>query len=508
VQENDKKVAELAEMVRAIRERVAANYPTEGAGGLRLPDLMPAVHARDAAEGKVAAIGTVNPRPPGLVNDITQAAKRTIARGLDWHIREQVEFNRAVLASIDSLIETHNETNRALADLSARLAAMEEPAKTVREVTDRVREVTDQWSAWKDEWQGKLNLTEIKFLRSVAELHHGFQHRTSEMEAAMQRGATEAQNAFLQRASQTEEINSDRLRLLEDSLRQSLQLLEESLRQSQRAKEEAVDAALARASDEIQKRLWGDLDTVRREVQSSIHRELRVLRQRAVIAAPENGRPEEREWPAIDWTLFAEKFRGPEEAIRKNFERYVPIFTGRGNVLDLGCGRGEFLELMRREGVPAIGIDLNSANIVTCRAKGLDVAEADFFDYLHEQPDASFGGIFCAQVVEHLQPPDVPRLIELCARKLKRGAPIAFETPNPECLAIFATHFYIDPTHVRPLPPALLHFYLEEAGFVEVSVDRFAAAVESWPELSQLPEAIRERFFAFLDYAISARNAS
>ena len=186
-------------MVRAIRERVAAGYPTEGAGGLRLPDLMPLVHARDAAEGKVAAIGTVNPRPPGLVNDITQAAKRTIARGLDWHVREQVEFNRAVLASIDALIETHNETNRALATVSARLAAMEEPARDVREATDRVREVTDQWAAWRDEWQGKLNVVELKLLRGVAELQNAYQYRTSQVEADVRQSIDQVREALRER---------------------------------------------------------------------------------------------------------------------------------------------------------------------------------------------------------------------------------------------------------------------------------------------------------------------
>jgi 2-polyprenyl-3-methyl-5-hydroxy-6-metoxy-1,4-benzoquinol methylase len=530
VEENGK-VVELAEMVRAIRERVAANYPTEGAAGLRLPDLLPVIHARDAAEGKVAAIGTVNPRPPGIVNDITQAGKRAIARFLDWHVREQVEFNRGILSAIDALIETQNESNRALATLSARVAAMEEPAAAVKDVTG-------QWAAWREEWQ-------IKLLRGVAELQHAFQHRTSQMESSFletlaesRRGSEairKAHEVSLERSQEAfrelSEAQRDAVRSaiaaaqtdLEERFERTVRRVHEDYRQALTAASEEIQqhlgshverlhgeyqGALAKASGEIQTRLWADLHIVQRDTQAAIHRELRILRQRAAVASRPAPATTQAEWPPIDWMHFAEKFRGPEEAIRKSFERYLAHFRGAENVLDLGCGRGEFLELMRDHGITARGIDLNTANVALCRAKGLEAIEADIFDYLAEQPDASVGGVFCAQVIEHLPPPATPRLIELCARKLRRGAPIVFETPNPECLAIFATHFYIDPTHVRPLPPSLTVFYLEEAGFVEVAVDRFASAPESWPELEQLPAAVRERFFGFLDYAVSARNAS
>ena len=83
---------------------------------------------------------------------------------------------------------------------------------------------------------------------------------------------------------------------------------------------------------------------------------------------------------------------------------------------------------------------------------------------------------------------------------------MAIETPNPECLAIFATHFYLDPTHTRPIPAPLLRFYLEEAGFGSVQIERLAPAVESMPALAELPPAFRDAFFGGLDYAIVARK--
>ena len=119
-------------------------------------------------------------------------------------------------------------------------------------------------------------------------------------------------------------------------------------------------------------------------------------------------------------------------------------------MLDIGCGRGEFLEMMRDAGVPAKGIDLSEESVATCRHKGLDAEVADLFVYLENLPEASLDGIFCSQVVEHLPPERLPEMIRLCASRLQRNGVIAIETPNPECLAIFATHFYLDPTHQRP----------------------------------------------------------
>jgi len=114
--------------------------------------------------------------------------------------------------------------------------------------------------------------------------------------------------------------------------------------------------------------------------------------------------------------------------------------------------------------------------------------------------------VYCSQVVEHLPPERLPDLIQLLAKKLGRGALLAIETPNPECLAIFATHFYLDPTHTRPIPPALLRFYLEEAGLVNIEVERLTPAIESMPSLADLPAPFREAFFGGLDYAIFGRR--
>ena len=132
----------------------------------------------------------------------------------------------------------------------------------------------------------------------------------------------------------------------------------------------------------------------------------------------------------------------------------------------------------------------------------------DLFEYLSAMPDATLGGVYCSQVVEHLPPGEASRFRQPAGAKDETGgALVAMETPNPQCLAIFATHFYIDPTHTRPVPAPLLRFYLEEAGFVNVEIQTISPAIETMPELAELPEAVREEFFGGLDYAIFARRS-
>ncbi len=426
--DSELKTEELSAIIREIRERVRARHPEGSAAGLPLPDLMPVVHARAAAEAKVASIGTVNPRPPGLLHGVVQAVKRLVARLLDWHVREQVEFNRGVMTAIEAILAALSENNRAL----ARLAAQEEAyADEFRGEARELKDIRAHWAAWRADWEQKLATNEIQFLRSVADLQGAFQHRAS--------------------------------------------LMESNFRDLMRSQHADFTGALDRSGVEVQTRLWADLERIRLEFERLIHAELRLVRQRAASAPPLAVAPAEAEpvRPQIDWLAFAERFRGSREHVQERQRIYVPRFAGCQAVLDLGCGRGEFLELTKEAGIPARGIDDNREAVALCRARGLEAECAEIFSHLAGLPDASLDGIFCAHVIEHLLPERVPELVRLAAAKLQRGGLLIFETPNPESLAIFATHFYLDPTHQHPVPPALMVFYLEEAGFGGIEVERF-----------------------------------
>jgi 2-polyprenyl-3-methyl-5-hydroxy-6-metoxy-1,4-benzoquinol methylase len=473
---------ELTAAIQAVRDRVRARHPENGLGveGVAAADLNPLLHARDAAEAKVAAIGTVNPRPPGLKNSVAQWFKRKIARALDWHVREQIEFNRASMRCVQASLEALAETNRALAALASQHRALrEETARNHREEmialerqAQEFNDIRKHWAEWRVGFEDRRAASEIHLLRTISELQGSFQHRVT---------------------------------LQEQQFRQT----EQSFRDTTLHQHSEFSETLNRAMLDVQQRMWKDLEEVRSQFEKLIHNELKVMRQKMVAtAAPASAHAET---PVtyidnIDWLRFAENFRGPEEEIRDRQRHYVLRFSGSAPVLDLGCGRGEFLEAARDAGLTASGIDQSDECVALCRAKGLQAEKADLFAYLDALADQSLGGIYCSQVVEHIDPHRLPDLITLMAKKLRSGALAVIETPNPECLAIFATHFYIDPTHTRPVPPRLLGFYMEEAGFGRLEVERLSPAVNSMPALAELPAAVREQFFGGLDYAMLGRK--
>ena len=180
-----------ADPARDARARARAASAVGGRIGGRspLPDLMPLVHARDAAEAKVAAIGTVNPRRGGPLNALVQVVKRTVARALDWHVREQVEFNREVMACVDATLEALNSVNRTLADLANRI----EPLREEAQATERHPRALERVAAG---WERKLAHNEMQFLRSVADLQAAFQHRVTLMEANFRDIAKSQHTAF------------------------------------------------------------------------------------------------------------------------------------------------------------------------------------------------------------------------------------------------------------------------------------------------------------------------
>jgi SAM-dependent methyltransferase len=168
---------------------------------------------------------------------------------------------------------------------------------------------------------------------------------------------------------------------------------------------------------------------------------------------------------AIDYYFkFEERFRGSRAAIRDRQQLYIDWFIGRGAVLDIGCGRGEFLELLDEKGIVGYGVDLNAEMVAESRALGFPAVQEDAREYLQQLSPGSLGGIFAAQVIEHFAPADIARLLELARDALAGQGITILETPNPICPEVLRT-FYIDPTHVRPVHPELLRFLGEEAGF-------------------------------------------
>jgi SAM-dependent methyltransferase len=211
-----------------------------------------------------------------------------------------------------------------------------------------------------------------------------------------------------------------------------------------------------------------------------------------------------------DYFAFESRMRGPIESVRERQRPYVQDFRDAAPVLDLGCGRGEFLGLLREAGVEARGVDLDPDMVAYGRGEGLNVEQAGALEYLEGLDDGSAGGIFAAQLVEHFPPPALVRLLELAAAKLRPGGLLVAETINP-LSPLALRNYYADLMHAQPLVPETLELLARQSGFASVEV-RFANEPEQKleepadPTIAANVRRLNELLFAPLDYAIFART--
>jgi O-antigen chain-terminating methyltransferase len=191
----------------------------------------------------------------------------------------------------------------------------------------------------------------------------------------------------------------------------------------------------------------------------------------AAVAAVGELRSQSR---GASYLAFEDLHRGTREEIKRRQGVYLPYFreaaAAESPVLDLGCGRGEFLELCREHGVPARGVDVNPEMAAFCRELGLEAIEADALEHLRGLPENSLGGILLSQVIEHLTLDQLMELTALCASRLKPGAALIAETVNPQSLATFAGAFYLDLTHIKPIHPEAARFLWRAQGLGQVEV--------------------------------------
>lgn len=254
-------------------------------------------------------------------------------------------------------------------------------------------------------------------------------------------------NAGRERAAEVMRL-SDALQTAQSELR--------ALRQEQAARQEDSDRRLDRVRDDLRAHLQGHA----------------VGRQAGYLADDLISLDD------LAYVAFEDTFRGSREEIKKRLEVYLPYVqrAGAGReeapILDIGCGRGEWLELCRDHGYAARGIDLNPGMVDHCTALGLSATLSEAVAALEGLPDASLGAITSFHLIEHLGLDSLRGLFAACLRVLRPGGFVLFETPNPENLVVGACNFYIDPSHLRPIPPVTLSFLLTRYGFAEPEVLR------------------------------------
>jgi SAM-dependent methyltransferase len=212
-----------------------------------------------------------------------------------------------------------------------------------------------------------------------------------------------------------------------------------------------------------------------------------------------------------DYFAFESRMRGSVESIRERQRRYVDDFRGAAPVLDIGCGRGELLSLLRGAEIEARGIDADADMVAYARGEGLEVEQADVVDYLERLDDGSLGGIFMGQVVEHLPPGTLAQTLTLAARKLRTGGILVAETINP-LSPLALRHYFADLTHAQPLVPETLELLARQAGFADTEIRFLNEPAERLtepddPVIAANVRRLNELLFAPLDYALVARTA-
>ena len=216
----------------------------------------------------------------------------------------------------------------------------------------------------------------------------------------------------------------------------------------------------------------------------------------------------------IDYVEFESRFRGSNAELEGSQRRYVSLFpdpAAPGRIVDVGCGRGEMVELLQQEGQEVLGIDLDAGMVESCASKGLPVVLGDGIHFLSQTTPDSLKGVFCAQVVEHLLTPELEELVRLAFRTLRDDGVLVIETINPRSSFALGNFFYADTSHVRPVHPETLRFICEQIGFTKVELEE-RSPHPSLELATELPEgsvgralaALLENVFGYQDYVIVA----
>ncbi len=277
----------------------------------------------------------------------------------------------------------------------------------------------------------------------------------------------------------------------------------QSILSQQKESTELINAQLSEIGDKVSN-VQGKQDTLRQQFS--------ILETN--ISSQKYARPyQNKELFADDHILdkfyaaFEDRFRGSETMISERQEEYLSYFKNakldfkKTPVLDIGSGRGEFLQLLKKNKIRAIGLDINHDMVERSIKKGLEAIEGNALDYLQKTKAQSYGSITGFHIVEHIPFPVLIRIFENTHRVLVENGFVIFETPNPENVVVGSDTFHMDPSHLSPIPPALLSFALETCGFRNIEIRRIHPD-EQGETASDLPESVKTRLFGPRDYAV------
>lgn len=362
--------------------------------------------------------------------------KKVVRKFLRWYINplvdQQREFNGSVTRSLNLLGNFAHRQSQSLQEVLAKIEDLETMLYTVNTQFEELSSTGRGLGTLTDELQGKADRNDVELLKGYLE------------------GKAGAEDLVAMRELFDSKADESKLEAIRDMLASKADRLElDDLKSNVSAKR--LESELTLIADRL------------RRLERKINKGLQI--EPGFRTVERLVKEDKEENLDIDYFLFEQRFRGSREDIKERQWVYLDYFRGKSKVLDIGCGRGEFVELLMENGIGVQGIDLNEDMVGYCLDRGLPVIQADLFEYLNGLEDNSLEGIFAAQVIEHLEPKSLIHLSELCYRKLKSSGTAVFETINPGNVQAVCKWFYLDPSHIRPVSPELIKFITEAEGF-------------------------------------------
>ena len=411
--------------------------------------------------------------------------------------QRQAEFYLAAQQQsiVDHSNQAHEQLAQGLALVSAQSDASSQRAEAQQQqlIESLARQQQDEaarQSEFRDEVEARLIAVREHAEQSAAEVARQMGERTERLTRRVDESEAALARRVEENAAELAHQVREQIERLLDSHRQLTGQMEEQARQFLERHQRTRDELAAQ-----ERRLTLLLEKARERPEDVSEQSL------ARALANEEGH-------LLDtlYASFEEQFRGSREEVTSRLSVYLPILKGAGvseDVLDVGSGRGEWLELLKSEGIRARGVDANRVFVEQCRQMGLDVTEADALDYLRGLPDRSLNVVTSFHLVEHLPFEKLIKMLDEVVRVLRPGGLLILETPNPENFMVGSYSFYADPTHRNPIPSATLKFLLEARGLERVEVMKLrpwdAAKIEGDAEIVK---RFNEYFYSAPDYGV------
>ena len=432
---------------------------------------------REAEVRNQEALRTIDSRLEQLekwgakVNDIESgvSALRDRLEGLENAVRALAESGETTakrLTAADEGIRTLGKTNE---EIAKRLAAADEGIKTLGQTNE---EIAKRLSA-ADEGIKTLGKTNEETAKRLAAADEGIKTlgKTNEEIAKRLSAADEG----IKTLGQTNEETAKRLSAADEGIKNLGSVSEQAA--ARLASIEAGFKELHGLVDDLQLRnaaIGGVFSELKEKLASGNFTVAAGGKKNKAESAPSVLDDFEKAWHSADYELFEDESRGDVADIRERLGFYVPLLEkaakGGGLVADLGCGRGELLELLKEKKITALGIDNNEAAVIRGKKAGLNMECKDLFQYLREAKEGSLAAVTAMHVIEHMTPSEQGEFLALSLKALKPGGFIAMETPNIMNLHVASCDFYSDITHVRPVHPVALRNRMKQMGYKDIDI--------------------------------------